>query len=1057
MEVCTASSPAGFGGYGAGGSWTVLSTPSGMDLPSGELPPRPAAMAAELQQRVTMFHAGDEKYSGEWLTNFQRADCAWNICVEALRPGPLPSCDEELLQDFTSQTLGRLARAFGVRFQNAEARKSHRDELEALLALHAHGRATTWRQLCLALTCADLWCSSWSPDTALSAPSSPLAASGLPRVVQRELLTLPVELLFCDRALPLDDPKARYAAAGALLDACPRVLPFLLGADPAAVFEGPLAMEGEEGRWLEVLASWLRAARKCLRQLPARDEIAPLRCLAEHGERLIVLVASAPKEAAEVAEEIAKWRGSSPKDVAQLLDPILQCLFTSYYGLDDGRLALLPLLTELASDLWPRAAFGDVDLNWPDIAEQAVEIAKEAIQAEDAGPDVEAALAVWQQFAMTVSEGVKELPGPPELEEVPVAETDPGSRPEKRRREGTLWCPTAEQIAQADALPQLFSGLARQLLELLVAPIFPEEEALTQLWTQRQNAQSVLEAWAPLVGAHGSWHEATWAPLTRIGKILLEQPAESHDDDVWREAEVVFWFSSALAASWPENAGSVPVSTAVSQLHAIDAAPTPWRALLWTSGAGLAATAPAEQCAAMLEWMLMRSPMAADSLELLMLLELPYAQALEKTCRNLPNESKNVNYGERLAALAFAERPPEAVHDDTTKAQMTILMAMRYALGTNTALLCQGLATAILPALQAKVKDEMEEAQMYDGDSSWLSAQALFATLSTAIPLEGQSAADNGSSGVEPAVEVWKANWSFVKDALLTWKPSSSSDQPRAAAVEALTTAVLALPPLLGNGVQLLTQSAVATDLPDLQLKALRDIVMQIKPASPEAASQTAQVLNDAVLGACDKLLLKPQELLDSPETLCGFFGLLSEAIRSSPPGTSGLGPCDDRLRPLLLSQPLRFTGRGLELVARALPDCTRADASGAMLRFVARILSPEDGAHAGAHKAVLMAALSEICCAVCKALASQQHLIEDLEALVPAAEALYVAADVFPAELPTALSLALQRVQIPEWSRSRMLRHVAGRADWKRRSEWLEHLSVIVQEWQNELRHVQL
>jgi len=103
------------------------------------------------------------------------------------------------------------------------------------------------------------------------------------------------------------------------------------------------------------------------------------------------------------------------------------------------------------------------------------------------------------------------------------------------------------------------------------------------------------------------------------------------------------------------------------------------------------------------------------------------------------------------------------------------------------------------------------------------------------------------------------------------------------------------------------------------------------------------------------------------------------------------------------------------------------------------------------------MASLSEICCAVCKALAQQQHLIEELEDLVPAAEALYVAADVFPTELPPALSAALQRIQIPEWSRSRLLRHVAGRGQWTRRSEWLEHLAQIVQEWQNEMRHVQL
>lgn len=46
----------------------------------------------ELQQRVTMFHAGDELYSGAWLADFQKlGPTAWQICTEKLRMGPLPS------------------------------------------------------------------------------------------------------------------------------------------------------------------------------------------------------------------------------------------------------------------------------------------------------------------------------------------------------------------------------------------------------------------------------------------------------------------------------------------------------------------------------------------------------------------------------------------------------------------------------------------------------------------------------------------------------------------------------------------------------------------------------------------------------------------------------------------------------------------------------------------------------------------------------------------------------------------------------------------------------
>jgi hypothetical protein len=89
--------------------------------------------------------------------------------------------------------------------------------------------------------------------------------------------------------------------------------------------------------------------------------------------------------------------------------------------------------------------------------------------------------------------------------------------------------------------------------------------------------------------------------------------------------------------------------------------------------------------------------------------------------------------------------------------------------------------------------------------------------------------------------------------------------------------------------------------------------------------------------------------------------------------------------------------------------------------------------------------------------LASQEHLADDLEALTPAAEVLFAYADAFQAEFPAALACGLESLRVTPWSRQRLASHVAGRLAWKRSAEWLEHLQQIVQEWQRELRHVQL
>ena len=150
--------------------------------------------------------------------------------------------------------------------------------------MHAYGQVLVWKQLALALACAELWLGSWAAASSL--------ASSLPAAVRRELLVLPAELLFDTKALPLNDAQARQQVASSLFRSCPTVFGFLL--DPG------------DGKSLRILAAWLRAVRKAQRWLPGCAS--PLPHLAAHLEALRGAVRSAPLEAAEVAQQLAKWR-----------------------------------------------------------------------------------------------------------------------------------------------------------------------------------------------------------------------------------------------------------------------------------------------------------------------------------------------------------------------------------------------------------------------------------------------------------------------------------------------------------------------------------------------------------------------------------------------------------------------------------------------------------------------------------------------------------------------------------------------------------------------------
>ena len=316
-----------------------------------------------------MFHAGEELYSGAWLADFQKTGLtAWNICIDKLQMGPQKSCDEELLQAFCAQTMARLSRAFASWFPDMESRKIARDCLESLLTAHAHGQSLVWKQLALALACAELWLGTWAAAASLGA--------SLPATVRRELLVLPAELLFDERALPLTDRNLRQGAAASLFRSCDAVFDFLLG-------------EGSDSQDLRILGAWLRAVRKAQLWLPTGDSAAPLRSLARYLQSLCNASHGAKAEAAEVAQQLAKWRGA-PQEAAALLGPLCSCLFEGDSSMetelgweDSQRRWLLPLLVVLAEDFWPRAAVGELDLDWELIAKQAFALLSEASKAWD--------------------------------------------------------------------------------------------------------------------------------------------------------------------------------------------------------------------------------------------------------------------------------------------------------------------------------------------------------------------------------------------------------------------------------------------------------------------------------------------------------------------------------------------------------------------------------------------------------------------------------------------------------------------------------------------------
>lgn len=1006
---------------------------------------QPADFAKELQQRVTMFHAGDELYSGAWLSDFQKTGLtAWHICTDKLRIGPLSSCDGELLQAFCAQTLARLARAFASHF-DVHSQRAARDTLEALLTVHAYGQTLVWKQLALALACAELWLGTWAAAASLN--------TSLPATVRRELLVLPAELLFDSKALPLTDKGARQQVAASLFSSCDGVFAFLL------------QVQWDAEQSLRILSAWLRAVRKAQIWLPTCDAAQPLRNLAGHLPTILAAAEMAPAQASELAQQLAKWN-SAPQEVAEILKPLLQQITnTSQMDLllEESPLWMLPLLQVLAEDLWPRAVVGEVDLDCEAIAKQAFRVLEVSASYGTDLVDVEASIQVWHTFAETIHAALRAS------EESASSSRLSGptfAHPEKRsRRSQDRWHLPGERLREATMVNLLFQLLVQKLLDCMRLPEIPEdEEALELLQHARQTVETALVPWAALLTNADTWIAQLWNPLQEVESTLSTMGDNEEGFmavEVSRDVEAVIWFFGAFCSCLPKDqtaataaeAASHAVSALLPQIHQLDTALPPWKALLWSSvcrfSAAVNSKLPPGKEPILLDWMLERPPTEAEAPTMLEITELPYAKAIEAACQRLPHvapdSAATAAAATKLMMFAFGTWDPSVkLEERQMEVKIHYLSALRSTMALSPELLCQSLVSNVLPKLSVASSMEVKNAgsTWKEKSAPWPATRLLFETLTTLLPV------DRPADESHPSITIWRQAWPVFEDVLLRHPVDAASDQPLKAAAEALQRAGIHAPVLLAEALQLFSRSLQEREVSEVLPMALREIVVAI-PCPPVDPSKAAELLAAAISIAAEQVL-KQSQAMEIPEVLAAQFELLAEAVRPSTPGIAGQGPCEDRLRPLLLNQRVLIS-RCLSLVSLALPDCPSERVSIQMLRFTKHLMSNEE-AEPEAHRAVLQVALPTVCAALCRALATQDFFTE-AEALSEAGELFLSAAEVLPEQLPPALSAGLAQLDLPDHSKVLLEQHVQARAEWSKKSHWLEQLQQIVVEWHSERR----
>jgi len=1013
------------------------------------------AAVQELQKHVTCFWAGDEVVAAQWLTNFQRSEAAWEVSVEVLRPGPLPSCDEELMQEFCAQTLARLSRSFGSQ-RSASVQHTCVEQLQTLLQAHSMGQRGIWKQLALALTSVRLWTGKWAW------PSN--GDLELPQEVRAELLSLPAELLFCDRGLPLDESKLRQVAAQALLQGC------------WTAFEELLRPGSQDAASVRTVASWLRALRKALRWVPLWDATQPIQSLASFGPQLLEKAASLPGDSAEVALQLTRWQQIvCNDDMAIMLDPVLSSIFCSLGPEESQR--LLPLMCELSAGIWPRAAAGDIILDWHGLGEAAKEMLRLALKArieqapgeedenedddEDGtggvGADVEATLGVWERFAVTMSEGTQAAAATL-LEE----DDDPGApRPEKRsRREAEQnWKPSTEKIAQCENILVLFQMFMQGLLEMLRISSDPLDlEALKLLQRLRASARTSLAAWVKLIRQIPTWEETAFQPLHLAIFSVTSGTEETLDDATWRDVEAALWIGSVLAeeASKHGEGLAAEAALAVWELREpLSQALEPWRTWLLHSATSFAPAMPRERVPNYIEWMLANPPSSSFALEVLELTELPFMQNLRTLCERLPQGSPHIGLCDRLVLLVFVERPPKALHARVVEVKAAVLEAMRFAAGSDHAVLCQGLRQGLLPSLTQAAEQEAAQAlaDPSNKERPWTAARTLFALLRAALPLPEQqklsrAAGDGQGTATAASLALWKDCWRYIEAAMTTWPQTESSEEPSKSAVAALVAAASALPGLLPDIVNLLAASVAKYDMPDIEFDALRTIISTVSCPPLDPAS-CAEVLCAAVASAAEAELRNEEDLTESPSTLAAFFQLLAEAIRPSPLGTAGAGPCAGQLRPRLMART-DLINSSLSVAVQSLQNCTSEAAVIAILRFLGNFVGTDK--LAGTPLEQLKGSSLPLTAPVLQALSTLPQLQEMEEGLIAAAELLLRLFLALSSEdASNLLVLASTEAGLAPGSRDQLQRLLSTRSSFQNQTDWLEDFQQVVYQLQRE------
>ncbi|CAJ1380768.1 unnamed protein product [Effrenium voratum] len=913
---------------------------------------------------------------------WQRCAESWQSSAQALAVPAAAGSQEEYVQALCARNISSIARSFLSRVVQDE-RVLFQQTTEKLLLqnLPPRGAYAVWRQLSSALVASQLWLGQWTPGAFLS--------KTLPASVLLEMLAIPTELLFCDRALPLADVQLWGRAARTLVEASDQVFALLL------------ADLGGSGA-LKVLADWLRATRLSFEWLDT-DEAVPLRALRRHTASLLRMTEADPGGGCQVAQQLARWVRCDA-DVQPILQPLLDRLLPLALMPDPPQ--LLPLLADLAADRWPRACI-ESQATGLDIL--AVADATLAFVRSSDTMDAEAALAVWQSFAVTMLNGTTDWED----------EAEPGIG-----RHANWWVPM-DQVHGAPALPQLFSRLVQEILRLMRLSAGTLTKELQARLEARSAAQSALAAWAGLVGDSSAWSAATWAPLHLVARQLaVNSPQES----LAQEVEVVLWFSFTLAASWPEQ--NAPAAAVVLEINdQLDSFPPTWRALLWMQACCLASTAPPQLCPRLIEWMLQRPPHVAGANELLEITELPYACSLEMACRQLGNITSEAA-AERLLSLAF-EVPVEHLHPHSADAKARILRAVRHVVGDNTKRLCDVFGQRILPGLW--------RASQAEGQTGHLAMRVLIAILHSVL-----ASSSTGHHGPEhPVILLWQEYGQCLEAPLLQLQCNIASDgqeQPLAAAVEVLAAAC-AEPVLLHQALQLLLRTAQIRGAVGAEacLKALEHVLPNLPcpPLGQSAADAVARVAHEM-----SEVVLSSIELLQNPAVVKALYSLWNRSlVLAGKPG------CGGRLRSAFLGKT-QLVERMLGILHTTLP----VFAADVLLRWLSLLLPRADAGTSPDVLAVLRQALPVLCGSICRCLSEQEGLTKWDSGFLDAAEFLFLAADVFREDFPAALSAGVQSVDcLPRWSQAQLQQHIERRQQWPTRSAWISALQQIVQDVQRE------